>query len=84
MACKDNIGSIQLARKFIYGPGIDEPVAMIIPAGLTKPGTYWYHYDGLGSVVALSNSAGAIVVLITKLAIIAKIIVMLLERNTRD
>jgi RHS repeat-associated protein len=34
---------------------------MIIPSGLTNAGTYWYHYDGLGSVVALSDSTGAIV-----------------------
>ena len=50
-----------LARKFIYGPGIDEPLAMIIPSG-GYAGTYWYFYDGLGSVVALVNgSTGAIV-----------------------
>ena len=39
-----------LVRKFIYGPGIDEPIIMIDVAGSN---TYWYHYDGLGSVVAL-------------------------------
>jgi RHS repeat-associated protein len=50
-----------LARKFIYGPGIDQPLVMIIPSG-GNAGTYWYFYDGLGSVVALVNgSTGAIV-----------------------
>ncbi len=50
-----------LVRKFIYGPGIDEPLAMIIPSG-DYAGTYWYFYDGLGSVVALVNgTTGAIV-----------------------
>jgi RHS repeat-associated protein len=50
-----------LARKYIYGPGIDEPLAMIIPSG-GNAGTYWYFYDGLGSVVALVNgTTGAIV-----------------------
>ena len=34
---------------------------MIIPAGQTNAGWYWYHYDGLGSVVALSDSSGSIV-----------------------
>ena len=34
---------------------------MIIPAGQTNDGWYWYHYDGLGSVVALSDSSGSIV-----------------------
>ncbi len=27
----------------------------------TETGRYWYHYDGLGSVVALSDSSGSIV-----------------------
>jgi RHS repeat-associated protein len=40
-------------RKYIYGPGIDEPVCMIKLDGLK-----YYHFDGLGSVVALSNSYG--------------------------
>jgi YD repeat-containing protein len=43
-----------LNRKFIYGPGIDEPVCMITVAGGTET-RYYYHYDGLGSVIALSN-----------------------------
>jgi len=47
-----------LKRKFIYGPGIDEPVMMIDVTTSTK---YYYHFDGLGSVVALSNSIGDIV-----------------------
>ncbi len=50
-----------MLRKFVYGPGIDEPLIMIIPAGQTNAGWYWYHYDGLGSVVALSDSSGSIV-----------------------
>ena len=28
---------------------------MIIPAGQANAGTYWYHFDALGSVVALSQ-----------------------------
>jgi len=38
-------------RRYYYGQGIDEPICMvkIIAA-------YYYHYDGLGSVVALSDS----------------------------
>lgn len=42
-----------LVRKFIYGPGIDEPICMI-----TASETYYYHFDGLGSVVALSDEVG--------------------------
>ncbi|MCK4998774.1 MAG: RHS repeat-associated core domain-containing protein, partial [Anaerohalosphaera sp.] len=35
--------------------GIDEPICMIVAAGQTGAGTYFYHFDGLGSVVALSK-----------------------------
>ena len=41
-----------MLRKFIYGPGIDEPLIMI---DVASGDLYWYHYDGLGSVVALSK-----------------------------
>lgn len=40
-----------LVRKFIYGPGIDEPICMIDVADSNT--VYYYHFDGLGSVVAL-------------------------------
>jgi RHS repeat-associated protein len=49
-------GSGTLIRKFIYGPGIDEPVRM------TAGGSdYYYHFDGLGSVTEITNSSGAVV-----------------------
>ncbi|OHB45977.1 MAG: hypothetical protein A2Y13_00955 [Planctomycetes bacterium GWC2_45_44] len=51
-------GSGNLLRKFIYGPGIDEPIMMIDASTASR---YYYHYDGLGSVVALSNNDGEIV-----------------------
>jgi len=54
----ENEGS-QLVRKFIYGPGIDEPILMIDAAGGNA--VYYYHFDGLGSVAALSNNSGEIV-----------------------
>ena len=47
-----------LVRQFFYGPGIDEPIAM---RDVSNSSWYWYHYDGLGSVVALSNVNGEIV-----------------------
>ena len=37
-----------LLRKFVYGPGIDEPICMIDVADGNA--IYCYHYDGLGSV----------------------------------
>ena len=49
-----------LKRKFVYGPGIDEPVCMIVVDGQTET-KYYYHYDGLGSVIALSDDNGSIV-----------------------
>ena len=49
-------GSDTLLRKFIYGPGIDEPVCMIDVVDSNKK--YYYHFDGLGSVVAISDDGG--------------------------
>ena len=46
-------------RKFIYGPGVDEPICMIDCTGASEE-FYYYHFDGLGSVVALSNTSGTI------------------------
>lgn len=51
--------STLILRKFMYGPGIDEPICMfkyVAPTGI-----YYYHFDGLGSVVALSNTSGNMV-----------------------
>ena len=45
-----------LLRKYIYGARVDEPVCMIDV--VDNNAAYYYHYDGLGSVVALSDSAG--------------------------
>jgi RHS repeat-associated protein len=45
-----------LASKYIHGARIDELVCMINVADSNA--VYYYHYDGLGSVVALSDSSG--------------------------
>jgi len=50
----------ELARKFVYGPGIDEPICMIVVAGESET-VYYYHFDGLGSVAALSDVNSMIV-----------------------
>ncbi len=48
-----------LRRKYIYGPSVDEPISMIEASG-SYAGTYYYHFDALGSVVALtSGNAGS-------------------------
>ena len=46
-------GNDNLLRKFIYGPGIDESICMIDVADSNA--VYYYHFDGLGSVAALSD-----------------------------
>ncbi len=43
-----------------YGPGIDEPICMINISGGNET-IYFYHFDGLESVTALSNSSGTII-----------------------
>ncbi|MEW8027273.1 MAG: RHS repeat-associated core domain-containing protein [Candidatus Thiodiazotropha sp.] len=49
-------GDNQLLRRYIYGPGIDQPVLM-----KTRSSQYYYHFDGLGSVVALSDMSGNVI-----------------------
>jgi len=49
-------GNDRLLRKYIYGARVDEPVCMIEVADSNA--VYYYHFDGLGSVVALSDSDG--------------------------
>jgi len=41
-----------LKRRYIYGAGLDEPICMVDVASGNR---YYYHYDGLGSVAALSK-----------------------------
>ena len=49
MAEYDNSG--QLARKYVFGPGINKPVLM--QAGKTK---HDHHSDHLGSIIALADN----------------------------
>ena len=45
-----------VTARYIHGPGIDEPLAM------EKNGQmYYYHADGLGSIIALTDITGAVV-----------------------
>jgi RHS repeat-associated protein len=46
-------GAGALQRKYVYGPGIDEPVRTT--AGTTN---YYYHAEGLGSVAEITDSSG--------------------------
>ncbi|MBU2569647.1 MAG: hypothetical protein KJ725_06325 [Gammaproteobacteria bacterium] len=47
-------GAGQLLRRYVYGTGIDEPVALVTPGN----SHYYYHFDGQGSVIALTDSIG--------------------------
>lgn len=49
-------GNDSLTRKYIYGPRIDEPIAMV-----TSTNMYYYAFDGLGNVAALSDPNGEII-----------------------
>ncbi|NJC87674.1 MAG: RHS repeat protein [Desulfuromonas sp.] len=49
-------GAPTVTTQYVHGPGIDEPLAMV-----RNGQSYYYHADGLGSVVAISDSSKAIV-----------------------
>ena len=53
--------TLTLQKRFICGPGIDEPICMIVYAAGSESGRYFYHFDGQGNVIALSNSSGNVV-----------------------
>lgn len=52
-------GTGSLIRKYVYGPGMDNPVAMIAVSGEIET-WYYYYTDALGSVRLLSNASGQI------------------------
>ncbi len=45
-----------LLRKFVYGPGIDEPICMIDVTD--NNAVYYYHFDPLGSIVVFCDANG--------------------------
>jgi RHS repeat-associated protein len=45
-------------RRFVYGPGIDEPVSVY---DVTSGETYFYQRDGLGSVTELTDAEGNVI-----------------------
>jgi len=50
-----------LTKKYIYGPGIDQPVAMINVDAYGAEMWYYYYADALGSVRLMTDAGGAIV-----------------------
>ena len=49
----DQAGTIQ--TRYTHGPGIDEPLTMEKNSLM-----YYYHADGLGSIIALTNTSGGV------------------------
>jgi len=49
-------GSNQLQRRFVHGPGIDEPLVWYEGTGTST--RRWFHQDERGSVVAVSDASG--------------------------
>ncbi len=56
-------GSDQIKAKYTHGPGTDEPISVDrdTDGNGTLETTYYYQYDGLGSVTAISDSVGDVV-----------------------
>ncbi|MFN9358285.1 MAG: RHS repeat-associated core domain-containing protein [Alphaproteobacteria bacterium] len=50
-------GAGALLRRYIPGPGTDQPIAMVTPAGASHTRSY-FHVNRQGSTVAMSNDAG--------------------------
>jgi RHS repeat-associated protein len=48
-------------KRYYYGPKIDEPICMVKYPGISPVHVFYYHYDGLGSVAAMSYSSGSLV-----------------------
>ncbi|MFN3462433.1 MAG: RHS repeat domain-containing protein [Terricaulis sp.] len=48
-----------LQRRYVHGPGIDEPIVSYEGSGTSD--RRWLHQDHLGSVIAASNSSGALI-----------------------
>ncbi|MEQ1549246.1 MAG: RHS repeat-associated core domain-containing protein [Chakrabartia sp.] len=52
-------GSGAVLRRYVYGPGTDEPLVWYEGSGTTD--RRWLHADERGSVIAVSNSAGSVI-----------------------
>ena len=53
----ETTGNGSLIKKYIYGPGIDNPAAMIHVSGVSET-WYYYYADALGSIRLMSDAAG--------------------------
>ncbi len=53
-------GSDILLRKYIYGSSVDEPIMLVDVNGAVET-SYYYHFDGIGSVTSISDSNSVVV-----------------------
>lgn len=53
-------GQDTLRARFVHGPGIDNPLAALVPDGQGGLDAYYYHTDHLGSVRVITDDTGAI------------------------
>jgi RHS repeat-associated protein len=51
-------GSGNLLRRYVHGPGTDEPIVWYEGAGTSD--RRWLHADGRGSIIAWSNASGVV------------------------
>jgi len=58
-------GAGALLRRYMPGPGTDQPIAMVTPAGATHTRSY-FHVNRQGSTVAMSSDAGVMVEGVTR------------------
>jgi len=56
-----NSAGTAVKKQFVYGEGLDEILRMDQYSGGSISASYYCHTDALGSVTALTNSAGAVV-----------------------
>jgi RHS repeat-associated protein len=49
-----------LLRRYVYGPGVDEPVVRIEYSSGSETARYYYHMDAQGSVIAVTSGTGAV------------------------
>jgi RHS repeat-associated protein len=57
-AIAEDAGYGTILRRFVFGPGIDEPLVWYEGSGISD--RRWLHADERGSIVAVSNDSGAV------------------------
>ena len=53
-------GAGSLLRRYVHGPGVDEPVVWYEGSGVGPASRRYLHTDHQGSVVAIADAAGTV------------------------